>query len=256
MRKKISRIFGNIVKKEYPSFLQHFINKCYVNYFNIDLSDFKDYKEYKSLLELFTRRLVKERKLPSSEFISPCDGCILSYGVSSDFKAFSIKNKEYDIIELLGFKPNKQMNFLNIYLSPKDYHNYHSPCNMQILSARYFCAELFSVNLKALSLHENLYSRNERVVLECLSDDKSKFYMVFVGAVNVGKMEFDFDTSIKTNMPNGADFLKEYDNVYLQKGQMLGRFLMGSTILILSSDFSFDVNEGKISFADEIKIIK
>lgn len=250
MRKTISRIFGRIVSIKYPKFMQNYINKSYIKHFNIPMDEFKDYKEYDSLLELFTRRLQTQRKLEDG-FISPCDGTVLSYGKSKDYKAFSIKGKDYDIKELLGFTPNEELNFLNIYLSPRDYHNYHSPTNMQVLNLKYFCAELFSVNLKALAKHDNLYSRNERVVLTCKCE-KGIFYMVFVGAVNVGKMEFDFDTSVKTNMKNAKDYEKNYENIHLKKGEMLGRFLMGSTILILTKDFDFDTKEGVIKFGDTI----
>lgn len=251
MRKIISRIFGKIVSIKYPKFMQNYINKTYINHFNIPMDEFKDYKEYDSLIALFTRRLEKTRELEEG-FISPCDGTILSFAKSSNLKAFSIKGKEYDIAELLGFTPKNELDFLNIYLSPRDYHNYHSPCDMQVLNLKYFCAELFSVNLKALAKHDNLYSRNERVVLTCKKNDGSIFYMVFVGAVNVGKMEFDFDTSVQTNMKNAIDYEKNYDNVSLKKGEMLGRFLMGSTILILGEDLKLTCNEGTIRFGEKI----
>ncbi|MBT0880909.1 MULTISPECIES: phosphatidylserine decarboxylase [unclassified Campylobacter] len=251
MRKTISRIFGKLVSIKYPKIMQNYINKTYVKHFNIPLDEFKDYKEYDSLLALFTRRLIKPREFESG-FISPCDGTILSYAKSSNLKAFSIKGKDYDIKELLGFTPKNELDFLNIYLSPRDYHNYHSPCNMQVLNLKYFCAELFSVNLKALSKHDNLYSRNERVVLTCKKDNGDIFYMVFVGAVNVGKMEFDFDTSVQTNMKNASDYEKNYDNVSLKKGEMLGRFLMGSTILILGDDLKLECQVGAIKFGQRI----
>lgn len=262
MDKFISRIFGAIAGFEFFSFLQNFINQTYVNYFKIDLSEFQDAKEYKSLTALFTRALQKPRDLEQG-FISPCDGKILECGKSfvgeGTNLAFSVKGFTYDIDELLQNAYEKKelekgVSYVNIYLSPRDYHRYHAPCDLQILSATYTSGKLLSVSEANVKKYANLYAKNERVVLKCLSADKSLFWLVFVGALNVGKMCFEFDKSIQTNAPHAHNFTHTYENLKLKKGEELGHFELGSTILILASKLEFkqDLIQKSVKFGQNI----
>ena len=252
----ISMAFGCIAKIKFPKSIQVFINKKYVEHFGIDMSNFRDVSEYDNLLSLFTRQFVNTPQIEEG-FVSPCDGVVFGMGVSESVdnkcKAFSIKGKDYFIDDVLIKKPFEAFDFVNIYLSPKDYHNYHAPCDMQILSLSYIPADLYSVNYKTLLKVPNLYAKNERVILECKSGEKV-FFMVFVGALNVGKMVFDFDKSVQTNAKKGACY-KEYDELYVKKGEMLGRFELGSTILIFSKhkDIDYKISENdKLYFGKQI----
>ncbi|EAI3905758.1 phosphatidylserine decarboxylase [Campylobacter lari] len=237
-----SKMFGIIAKYKFPKIIQKNINKAYVNAFNINMSEFKPLEEYESLNALFTRTLLNERELEDG-FISPSDGKILELGSSfqNDLKenlAFSIKGSSYSIEELLKNSASKEelengIDYANIYLSPKDYHHYHAPCNMQILSATYMSGALFSVSEAKLAKIINLYTKNERVVLKCLVEGKFILWMVFVGALNVGKMHFSFDTSIQTNAAN-FDFTHTYEDLFVKKGQRLGNFELGSTIVLIA----------------------
>ncbi|RKO65185.1 phosphatidylserine decarboxylase [Campylobacter sp. P255] len=236
-----SKVFGVIAKYKFPKIIQKNINKAYVNAFHINMSEFKPLEEYESLNALFARSLLNERELEEA-FISPSDGKILELGSSfqNDFKenlAFSIKGSSYSIEELLKNSAKKEelengIDYANIYLSPKDYHHYHAPCDMQILSATYVSGALFSVSETKLAKIINLYTRNERVILKCLIEGKFILWMVFVGALNVGKMHFTFDTSIQTNAAN-FDFTHTYEDLFVKKGQRLGNFELGSTIVLI-----------------------
>lgn len=238
----VSKIFGMIAGFKFPKMIQKNINKAYINAFNIDMSEFKNYEEYESLNALFTRTLQNERVL-EDDFISPCDGKILELGSSfqNDLKeniALSIKGTSYSIEGLLkdcvtNCELENGVDYANIYLSPKDYHHYYAPCNMQILSATYVSGALFSVSEAKLAKIANLYVRNERVIVKALIDNQFILWMVFVGALNVGKMKFDFDTSIQTNAAN-FDFTHTYENLFVQKGQKLGNFELGSTIVLIA----------------------
>uniref|UniRef100_UPI0026367436 phosphatidylserine decarboxylase n=1 Tax=uncultured Campylobacter sp. TaxID=218934 RepID=UPI0026367436 len=152
MRGLISRIFGFVAAVKFPRFLQTFINEKYVSGFKIDMSEFKEPKEYESLTALFTRELQRPRNFDISPqaFISPSDGTCLERGVSKELKAISVKGHEYGIAELLGDSMERrerdaELEYVNIYLSPRDYHRYHAPCDMRILSALYVPGELYSV---------------------------------------------------------------------------------------------------------------
>ncbi|EAL3923149.1 phosphatidylserine decarboxylase [Campylobacter upsaliensis] len=238
-----SRIFGVIAGFKFFKALQKFINERYVKYFSIDMSEFKQPSEYESLNALFTRKLEKSRDLEEG-FISPSDGLILQSGesflVQNELYAFSIKGRTYSVEELLRDNYEKEelengLDYANIYLSPKDYHRYHAPCDMQILSLSYTSGALFSVNEKHLFKIANLYTRNERVSLKCKSLEKNFiFWLVFVGAQNVGKMRFEFDKSVQTNMKLSHNFTRKYDDLSIKKGEELGNFELGSTIVVLS----------------------
>ncbi|TQR54096.1 phosphatidylserine decarboxylase [Campylobacter troglodytis] len=264
--KDISRLFGLIAGIKFPKWLQTKINLAYVKQFNIDLSEFKPLSEYESLNALFTRRLEKQRELEEG-FISPCDATVFECGsafkAQSELLAFSIKNNTYSINELLdeAYEKNelaKGCEYINLYLSPRDYHRYHAPCDLQILSASYVRGELFSVSAKCLEKISNLYSKNERVVLRCKSKD-SLFWLVFVGALNVGKIRFVFDESIQTNAKSTSKFTKNYENLHFKKGDELGNFELGSTIVIIAqkSLLKFTVKTGaSLKFSQKIAEFK
>lgn len=252
MRNLISQLFGYIAAMNFGS-LQKYINKFYINLFKIDMSEFKKHDEYNSLNDLFTRKLLKPRVFSSDkkDFISPSDGLCLECGKSVDSTALSIKGRSYDIKRLLDMSyQDAEFDYINIYLSPKNYHCYHAPCDMQILSALYIPGDLKSVNQKSLLRFENIYETNERVVLTCKADSGFRFYLVFVGALNVGRMKFVFDTNIQTNAKYMDKALYEYENVFCKKGEMLGNFELGSTIIVLSESGKMEL---KIQAGEEIK---
>ncbi|TQR34723.1 phosphatidylserine decarboxylase [Campylobacter sp. MIT 99-7217] len=234
----VSRIFGSVASVSFPSSLQAKINEAYVRHFRIDLDEFDEAKNYISLNALFTRKLLKPRKLDEG-FISPSDGKILQCGISKSLEnehfALAIKGFTYSINELLSTaldEGKREFGYINIYLSPKDYHRYHAPCDIEILSVHYVSGALFSVDEKHLLKIANLYTRNERFILKCKHNQKI-FFLVFVGALNVGKMNFHFDESLKFKAKSGTNFSKNYENLHIKKGEELGYFELGSTIVVI-----------------------
>lgn len=343
MRSFISRIFGVIAAVKFPKFIQNFINRKYVEFFKIDMSEFDPPQSYASLNALFTRRLLRPREIATDEtaFISPSDGVIFESGCCADLRAFSVKGCEYSLSELLGrtFTASESggavknlddeavatsgsgevgtgcakdagagmkfcaaqakiigggatyaasgaqaeiysdesgasretsaedaqggenisgvnLSYANIYLSPRDYHHYHAPCDLSVLQALYIPADLYSVAKKFLLKIPNLYAKNERVILKCKMRNGGILWMVFVGALNVGKMRFDFDTRIQTNAcANREGVLYEYENLSFKKGDHLGNFELGSTIvLVAQSEFlKFSVSsETAVKFSQKI----
>ena len=236
-----SRIFGVFASKKFPSLIQNIINKMYVKLMKVDLSECLHVESYKSLNELFTRELKQPRNLNSNsnEFISPCDAFISECGSIKEQKALQIKGHFYRVREILSYfisKKNKDKlidgDFINFYLSPKDYHRYHVPIDMRVERAVRIPGKLYPVNFKWLNKIPELFIENERVVLECYTKDEKLFYMVFVGALNVGKMKFLFDENIQTNVSSSCEQFYRYNNLWLKKGDEMGRFEMGSTIVM------------------------
>ncbi|NOX14456.1 MAG: phosphatidylserine decarboxylase, partial [Epsilonproteobacteria bacterium] len=193
----ISRVFGLFASAKFPRIIQNIINKSYVRLMKVDLREFQSEDKYDSLNALFTRKLIKKREfdINSKIFISPCDSFITSCGTISFGQALQIKGFTYSVEELLSdkIKQSKKDKFeggkyINFYLSPKDYHHYHSPMDMQVLRAVHVPGLLYPVNLKWLRKIPSLFVENERVILECKMQNDKLFYMVFIGALNVGKM--------------------------------------------------------------------
>jgi phosphatidylserine decarboxylase len=244
----ISAAFGQFASKSFPPFLQKMINKTYTASMRVDLNEFNAPESYPTLNALFTRRLQKARTIESAQtqFISPCDSFITAQGVIEEHCALQIKGHTYRVNDLLGdycSLATKQKlekgHYINFYLSPKDYHRYHVPIDMRIAKAVHIPGHLYPVNVTWLRKVEGLFCENERVILECYTEDAKLFYMVFVGALNVGKMCFTFDKTIQTNAKASLQQYYMYDNLWMKKGQELGHFEMGSTIVMLFEKESF-----------------
>ena len=236
-----SRLFGKFASKEFCPVFQNLINKTYVKLMKVDLSECASSDKYSSLNALFTRSLGQPREFSSSEddIISPCDAFISECGDITSEKALQIKGHPYIVSNLLGNYINRAQKdrlvdgkYLNFYLSPKDYHRYHVPIDMRVKKAVHIPGKLYPVNFKWLKKIPELFIENERVVLECYTKEEKLFYMVFVGALNVGKMQFIFDHNIQTNAKTSMEQPYMYKNLWLKKGDEFGRFEMGSTIVM------------------------
>ncbi|MFA9373469.1 MAG: phosphatidylserine decarboxylase [Poseidonibacter sp.] len=246
----ISQYFGKFAKTQFPSFIQTIINNGYVKFLGLNMSEFKNPKHYKSLNLLFTRELEIAREINTDEnvVISPTDSLITECGAVKDDTALQIKGMEYSVEELLtydcssNFDKVKNGSFMNFYLSPKDYHRYHAASDFTLKKLIHVPGKLYPVNLKYLNKELDLFVQNERVILECENNGKL-FYMVFVGALNVGQMVFDFEPRVETN--TNAQELKvyEYENLEISKGDCLGYFKMGSTVVMIWENDSVQIEE-------------
>lgn len=258
----ISQYFGKFAKKEFPLFIQKIINASYVKLMGLDMKEFKNARYYKSLNDLFTRELIIKREIDEAYdvIISPTDSLITQCGQIQSDIALQIKGMEYSVEELLtyycssNFEKIKDGSFMNFYLSPKDYHRYHAPCDFKLLKLIHVPGKLYPVNLKYLNKEFELFVQNERVILECENNGKI-FYMVFVGALNVGQMVFEFENRVETN--NDAKEMKvyTYENIEISKGECLGYFKMGSTVVILWEKDSIEIENllnQKVRFGQKI----
>ena len=245
----ISLYFGKFAKKEFPRLIQEIINTSYVKLMGLDMREFKHSRYYKSLNDLFTRELILKREIDKSSdsIISPTDSLITECGRLRDVVALQIKGMEYSVEELLtfyctdNFEKIKDGDFMNFYLSPKDYHRYHAPCDFKLKKLIHVPGKLYPVNLKYLNKEFELFVQNERVILECENNGKL-FYMVFVGALNVGQMVFEFENRVETNTDTKEIKVYTYDNIEITKGECLGYFKMGSTVVMLWEKSSVQID--------------
>ncbi len=236
----ISQYFGKFAKTEFPLFIQKFINNTYVKTLGLNMSEFRNPKFYKSLNDLFTRELAIPRVINKDDnaFISPCDSLVTQCGTLEKELLLQIKGMEYSVEEMLtyncanNFDKVKDGSYMNFYLSPKDYHRYHAPCDFKVNKLIHVPGKLYPVNIKYLNKQIDLFVENERVILECTHNEKL-FYMVFVGALNVGQMVFNFEEKVQTNTDIRDVQNYEYEDMQIKKGDCLGYFKMGSTVVMV-----------------------
>jgi len=258
-----SRAFGKLASTEFPSLLQLGINKLYTGITGVDLSNFHPHEYYPTLNALFTRELRFKRDFSKDPtmIISPSDSLISAQGKIEVNDALQIKGFSYSVRELLTDNYDNDKverlidgDFINFYLSPMDYHRYHVPMDMRVSRVVHVPGLLYPVNFTYLKKVPSLFVKNERVILECYDANDKLFYMVLVGALNVGKMTLVFDERIETNVDGRGLKVYDYEEVTLKKGDELGMFMMGSTIVMLfENDFvDLEDKEGKLVRFGEI----
>ena len=257
----ISNAFGKFASKEFPSSIQHFINASYVKLMGLDMSAFDAPSSYPTLNKLFTRAFVTSPALPEDRqaLISGVDALITDAGTITEGKAYQIKGMSYDIDRLfgefhLGLSDKVEGGeFINFYLSPKDYHRYHMPMKLKILSLTHIPGKLYPVNFPLLRNMPELFIENERVVIACEDEKGRTQVLVLVGALNVGKMVVTFEENIRTNSEIREPKHYTYEDLVLDRGELFGWFEMGSTILTFSEKGSIvpqvAINQ-KVSFTD------
>ena len=199
-----------------------------------------DIAGYASFNEFFTRPLhAGARPLAQAEFICPVDGAISQFGNIEQDQIFQAKGHNYSILTLLAGQQLLAARFENgrfacLYLSPKDYHRIHMPCDGTLRSMTYVPGDLFSVNPTTAANVPNLFARNERVVCEFESEKYGSFVMVLVGATIVGSMATIWHGVV--NPPRSKNTrTRSYanQNILLKQGDEMGRFLLDSTMVML-----------------------
>ncbi len=236
----ISQYFGVFAKTEFPTFIQKLINNAYVKFLGLNMSEFRNAKFYRSLNDLFIRELAIVRVIneDKNSFISPTDSLITQCGKLENDLLLQIKGMQYSVEEMLtyhcsdNFDKINDAEYMNFYLSPKDYHRYHAPIDFKINKLIHVPGKLYPVNLKYLNKQIDLFVENERVILECIHNNRL-FYMVFVGALNVGQMVFTFENRVETNSYTKEIKVYEYEDLEVKKGDCLGYFKMGSTVVMV-----------------------
>jgi phosphatidylserine decarboxylase len=198
-----------------------------------------DITRYASFNDFFTRALKPgARPLATSELVSPVDGAISQFGTIEGDQIFQAKRHRYTTTALLGgdavlAAPFTGGHFATLYLSPKDYHRIHMPCAGRLARMVHVPGELFSVNPTTVRGVPGLFARNERVL--CAFDNpRGPWLLVLVGATIVGSMATVWHGVVNPPRPGKLREWRYDDrNVRLGQGEEMGRFLLGSTVVLL-----------------------
>ncbi|KAM8854186.1 phosphatidylserine decarboxylase proenzyme, mitochondrial [Synchiropus picturatus] len=273
----LSRAWGRLNGLELPTWLRKPVYSLYIWTFGVNMEEaaVEDLHHYKNLGEFFRRRL-KAAVRPvcaASCLVSPADGRILHFGRVQNSEVEQVKGVTYSLESFLGpqdnckdsasvrdtlvSSPANDLFHVVVYLAPGDYHCFHSPVDWQVAFRRHFPGSLMSVSPGVARWVKELFCLNERVLLSGRWQH-GYFSLTAVGATNVGSIQVYFDQDLHTNAPRysqGSFCDLSYgeaespaQGVVLQRGQPVGEFNLGSTIVLLfeaPKNFDFQLTPGQ-----------
>jgi phosphatidylserine decarboxylase len=240
-KQHLTRFGGRVANAKWGKNTTRLINWFVGKYgVNMDEALNPDIASYSSFNEFFTRPLKEgARPLADADFVCPVDGAISQFGDIKDHQIFQAKGHNFTTAALVGGDEElaaqfQHGSFANLYLSPKDYHRIHMPCDGRLLRMIYVPGELFSVNPTTARGIPGLFARNERVVCVFESPEFGQFVMTLVGATIVGSMATVWHGVVNPpRAPNVMEWTYAKENIALKKGEEMGRFLLGSTVVML-----------------------
>ena len=237
----LSRLVLALTRLECPRLVPPAIRQ-FSRHFGVDLNEAEqpDPAAYTSFNAFFTRALrpgARPVDAAETSIVSPADGTVSQCGPIQGDALFQAKGRDYSLLELLGgdaerAAPFEDGSFSTIYLSPRDYHRVHMPLDGTLRETVYVPGRLFSVAPHTVRTVPRLFARNERLV--CRFDtDHGPMAVILVGAIFVACIETIW-TGVATPPHTGRIRAETpHDHLHLTKGAELGRFNMGSTVILL-----------------------
>ncbi|HLW74290.1 MAG TPA: archaetidylserine decarboxylase [Gammaproteobacteria bacterium] len=238
----ISRLTHRLTRIHRPGFKDWMIAD-FIRRFGVDMTEAaqSDPGAYPTFNAFFTRALkTGARPLDKTQdsIVSPVDGTVSQIGAIAAGRIFQAKGREFTTLELLGNGAESAAHFSDgafttLYLSPRDYHRIHMPVGGMLTRMLHVPGRLFSVNPPTTRAVPRLFARNERVA--CLFDtDAGPLALVMVGAMNVASIETVWAGEVTPpRRPRVQVWDYKPGDVKLEKGDEVGRFNMGSTVILL-----------------------
>ncbi len=233
--------------------IKDFFISNFISFYKIDVKDVKKKipEDFKNFNDFFIRELndkARPIKGDIDAIISPVDGIISSAGKIQQNKIFQAKKFDYSLDDLIATdleqaKAYKDGHYITIYLAPFNYHRVHAPLDGELIAARYIPGSLFSVNQATVNRVNGIFRRNERLVMH-FKTDYGPVALVFVGALNVGSISTPWSGEI---LPRKKGIVEALDlsnyNSNIKRGDLLGWFNMGSTVILLFPQNFCTLNE-------------
>ncbi|MBD3609466.1 MAG: phosphatidylserine decarboxylase [Gammaproteobacteria bacterium] len=240
----LSRLMSRLTHCRWRGFKNGFI-RAMARLYNINMQEAEspDAEHYEHFNHFFTRKLkdgARPIDLADNVIVSPVDGAFSQLGPITDGRVFQAKGRSYTVEELLGGDRELAQQFTGgefatIYLSPQDYHRIHMPVAGTLQEMIHVPGRLFSVSPATTRVIPRLFSRNERVV-SIFDTDQGPVAMVLVGAIFVASIETVWSGVVTPPMGKKVrrwDYRQEAQTPQLAKGVEMGRFNMGSTVVML-----------------------
>ncbi|HSW11304.1 MAG TPA: archaetidylserine decarboxylase [Solimonas sp.] len=233
-----------ITRLRLPAFKNGFI-RVFMKLYNISLAEaqLQRVDEYASFNEFFTRALkpgARPLDPQPGTLLSPVDGTVSQAGDIVGERIFQAKGHDYSVEELLGgdaelAAPFAGGKFATIYLAPYNYHRIHMPLGAVLRHWQYVPGRLFSVNPATVRGLPGVFARNERVCA-IFDSEVGPFALVMVGALFVGSMETVWSGQVSPpHKRGGVEQFRPIHPVKLARGEEMGRFNMGSTVILLTA---------------------
>jgi phosphatidylserine decarboxylase len=237
----LSRAAGALTRWRAPAPVRLAAMRAFARRYGIDLSECPDLEVYRSFGEFFARPL-RPGLRPVAEgeevVVSPVDAVVSETGVAAGGKLVQAKGIDYTAAALLGDDALAARleggAYATLYLSPRDYHRIHFPLGGTITGWRYVPGRLWPVNPASVRTVPGLFAVNERLVT-ALDTPLGRCAVVAVGATVVGRVHAYYDPTVPhTNQPSAPVRRRDYETpIPVEKGQELGAFEMGSTVIVL-----------------------
>jgi phosphatidylserine decarboxylase len=237
----LSRLVGEITRARLPKAVRCAAMRAFAARYGVDLSECGELESFETFVEFFSRPLRPGlRPIASGEevIVSPVDGVVSQAGCAEGGRLLQAKGVEYTLEALLGdaalalrFRGGA---FATLYLSPRDYHRIHYPLGGRVVGYRYLPGRLWPVNPASVRGVPGLFTVNERLAT-ILETPLGACAVVAVGAIIVGRIRVYYDTAAPYSNRAGAERVAhEYAvPIPVEKGQELGAFEMGSTVILL-----------------------
>ncbi|MGC3998513.1 MAG: archaetidylserine decarboxylase [Anaeromyxobacter sp.] len=237
----VSRLVGALTRWRAPAPVRHAAMRGFARRYGIDLGECPELTAYASFGEFFARPLRPGLRpiAPGAEVVvSPVDGTVSEAGRCTAGKLVQAKGIDYTAAALLGDEALARRleggAWTTIYLSPRDYHRIHFPLGGQVTGYRYVPGRLWPVNPASVRTVPGLFTVNERLVT-VMETPLGACAVVAVGATVVGRVKAYYDPSAPpTNLSGARARIRDYEAaIPVEKGQELGAFEMGSTVILL-----------------------
>lgn len=229
--------------------IKNVLIRRFVALFRVDVSEARQAVPdgYATFNDFFTREL-KEGVRPIDDamdsIVSPVDGTLSAWGGIDDDRIYQAKGKSYTLSDLLAVDLDEAHafrggQFATVYLAPYNYHRVHAPFAGTLTALSYVPGDLFSVNRATVQLLPGLFARNERLVCR-FTTASGPAVVVFVGALNVGSITTPWTGEIRPRRDGMVESLPLEGPVDVAKGDLLGWFNMGSTVIVLTPPATTD----------------
>ena len=237
-RRALSRTLGRLARARGPRWLRRRVIRAFIARYRVDLAEAEPScpEAYESFNAFFTRALkAGARPLCASGIACPADGVISECGALDGDRLLQAKGRRYTLAALLAgdrrVEAFRDGRFVTVYLSPRDYHRVHMPLDGQLQSSAYVPGDLFSVNAATAAAVHDLFARNERHI-SYFDTPRGPMAMVLVGAMIVAGIETVWAGQVA---PARAAARREHAAapVRLERGAEMGRFFLGSTVIVL-----------------------
>ncbi len=255
----LSRAIGRLVHLRLPRPLARRLVRWFASTYQIDVGAAAMAEhDYPSIGHFFIRDLREGLRPIEGDLVSPVDGVLRNFGAVENGRLQQVKGKTYTVARFLGDEEYARRfeagAYLNLYLSPQDYHHVHFPVGGNVVRSVHIPGKLWPVNDWSLANIDELFSINERVVTYVDTALYGLVAVVMIGATNVGKISVTYDTFISNHAAANRPATRNYEPpIAVAAGDRLGTFHMGSSVVVLLEPGRIDLSRVRLESGKKVQ---